>query len=179
MALPNQKLAPAQDTGGRADSARTGVAGFGRSSAGKATAVARKADQTAAENQYRKNHNTGVFSKFEELMTLKHVRSIASDMGIDLSGSKLQIIRDQELADRPKFMGYTFPDGSAIQLYPAAFINREQLVKTIGHEFVHLKQAKEHGIITSMEDLMEREREAYGSEAKWWDNYYKKTGFGR
>jgi len=57
--------------------------------------------------------------------------------------------------------------------------NREQLVKTIGHEFVHLKQAKEHGIITSMEDLMEREREAYESEAKWWDDYCKKTGFGR
>lgn len=168
-----------RDTGGRADSARTSVVGFGRSAASRATAVSGKADQTAAENQYRKNHNTGVFSRFEELMTLKHVRSITSDMGIDLSGSKLQIIRDQELADRPEFMGYTFPDGSAIQLYPAAFINREQLVKTIGHEFVHLKQAKEHGIITSMEDLMEREREAYESEAKWWDDYCKKTGFGR
>ncbi len=30
-----------------------------------------------------------------------------------------------------------------------------------------------------MEELMEREREAYGSEAKWWDDYCKKTGFGR
>ena len=25
-----------------------------------------------------------------------------------------------------------------------------------------------------MEELMEREREAYGSEAKWWDDYCKK-----
>lgn len=76
-------------------------------------------------------------------------------------------------------MGYTFPDGSMIQLYPAAFANREQLVKTLGHEYIRLKQTKERGIIDSVEELMEREREAYGSEQAWWDAYLKKTGFGK
>lgn len=112
-------------------------------------------------------------------MSLKHVRGIVKDMGIQLSDAKLVIIRDKELIDRREFMGYTFPDGSMIQLYPAAFANREQLVKTLGHEYIHLKQTKEHGIIDSIEELMEREREAYGSEQAWWDAYRKKTGFGK
>lgn len=112
-------------------------------------------------------------------MSLKHVRGIVKDMEIELSDTKLVIIRDKELIDSREFMGYTFPDGSMIQLYPAAFATREQLVKTLGHEYIHLKQTKERGIIDSVEELMEREREAYGSEQAWWDAYLKKTGFGK
>lgn len=168
-----------QETGSKEDSARVSVHGFGRSAAGKATWAAKKADELAAEKQYRKNHNIGAYAIFEERMSMKNVRNIVKDMGIELKGAKISIVRDKDLIDKPNFMGYTFPDGSAIQLYPAAFTNREQLVKTIGHEYIHLKQTLERGRIESMEELLNRESEAYASETQWWENYCKKTGFGK
>lgn len=133
--------------GGRVDTARTGVPGFGRSAAGKASWAGKYADQHAAENQFRKKHNNGAFAVFEEPMNLKHVRRVSKDMGIDMKDAKWYIIRDVELAERPEFMGYTMEDGSGIQLYPAAFSNREQLVKTMGHEYIHLQQTWQRGKI--------------------------------
>ena len=114
------------------DTARTGVPGFGRSAAGKASWAGKYADQHAAESQFRKKHNNGAFAVFEEPMNLKHVRRVSKDMGIDMKDAKWYIIRDVELAECPEFMGYTMEDGSGIQLYPATFSNREQLVKPWG-----------------------------------------------
>lgn len=168
-----------QTVGTRQDSARISVAGFGHSAASKAVWAAKVADRHAVENQYRKQKNTGVYANLNERMSLKHVRQISNEMGIDLNGAKWVIVRDKELVERSEFMGYTFPDGSAIQLYPAAFSDREQLVKTMGHEYVHLKQTQERGIIKTMDELLEREREAYGSEENWWSSYCQKTGFGK
>lgn len=169
----------AAKTGGRVDSARVSVAGFGRSASGKAAWAAKDDDQHAAENQFRKNRNNGVFSVFDEPMNLKHVRRVSRDMGIEMKDAKWYIVRDKELAERPEFMGYTLADGSGIQLYPAAFTNREQLVKTMGHEYIHLQQTWQRGKIDSTEELMLREREAYGSEEKWWNDYCKKTGYSK
>lgn len=112
-------------------------------------------------------------------MNLKHVRRVSRDMGIEMKDAKWYIVRDKELAERPEFMGYTLADGSGIQLYPAAFTNREQLVKTMGHEYIHLQQTWQRGKIDSTEELMLREREAYGSEEKWWNDYCKKTGYSK
>lgn len=163
-------------TGGWVDSARTGVNGFGRAQASKAVWDKRRADTLAAERQFRRARNAGAFSALEEVMELKHVKSVAADMGLELKGTKLQIVRDEALLEQTCF-GYTFPDGSKIQLYPNAFQTREQLVKTLGHEYTHLRQVRENGIIKTTEELFEREREAYASEAEWWDEYVKKTGY--
>lgn len=165
-----------QQTGRHKQQLRETVPGFGRSEASSAAWVARQADAVAAQNQFRRTHNTGIFAEFEETMTLKHVRSVMKDMGLDLGDAKVSIIRDEELAQRKEFMGYTLPDASGIQLYPAAFTNREQLVKTLGHEFTHLLQARERGIVRTTEELINREREAYGAEAKWWEAYCRNTG---
>mgnify|MGYP004526049343 FL=1 len=159
------------------DSARTSVPKFGRSQSGKVAWAAKYADQHAAENQYRKHRNNGVFAQFQETMSLKHVRHVAKDMELEMNGAKWYIVRDKELAEHPDFMGYTLEDGSGIQLYPAAFTDREQLVKTMGHEYIHLQQTWQRGKIESTEELMNREREAYGSEDKWWSDYRKKTGY--
>lgn len=118
----------------------------------------------------------GLALKLEEVMELKHVRSVAADMGLELDGAKLQIVRDEALLEQDYF-GYTFPDGSRIQLYPKAFQTREQLVRTLGHEYIHLRQVRENGIIKTAAELFEREREAYASEEGWWSRYVKKTGY--
>lgn len=179
QALRGQYARFSKAAGLRTQAERIEVSGFGRKQAAGAVQAAKKADAAAAEYQYRKTRNTGVFSEFEEQMSLKHVRGIVKDMGIQFPDTKLVIVRDKELIGRREFMGYTFPDGSMIHLYPAAFSDREQLVKTLGHEYIHLKQAQERGMITSVEELMERERDAYDSEQGWWDDYCKKTGFGK
>lgn len=166
-----------KQTGLPRDSARTQVHGFGRSQASRAVWDARRADAIAADLQFRKSKNTGIYEKFPERMSLQHVRRVVKDMEIDLKGSKITIVRDKDLVENSDFMGYTFPDGSCIQLYPMAFVSREQLVKTLGHEYTHLCQAREHGIIQTMEELIRREREAYGSETSWWDAYRNKTGY--
>lgn len=159
------------------DNIRHRVSGFGHRQASKAVAQAKKANKLAAENQYRKAHNTGAYAVLEERMSLKHVRSLVKDMDISLDGTKIKIIRDKTLIGDSRWMGYTYPDGSAIQLYPAAFSSREELVKTLGHEFMHLKQVRESGTIQSVEELTRREREAYDSEQHWWNEYRRKTGF--
>ncbi|MGM9594163.1 MAG: phage minor capsid protein [Candidatus Onthomonas sp.] len=166
----------AYDTGGRVDSARVSVHGFGRSQAAKAAWDKRRADANASERQFRRTKNIGAFAQLEEVMELKHVRSVAADMGLELDGAKLQIVRDEALLEQDYF-GYTFPDGSRIQLYPKAFQTREQLVRTLGHEYIHLRQVRENGIVKTAEELFEREREAYASEEGWWSRYVKKTGY--
>ncbi len=166
-------------TGLREDNIRHRVAGFGHSQASRAAAQAKKANKLAAENQYRKAHNTGAYAVLEERMSLKHVRGLVKDMDINLDGTKIKIIRDKTLIGDSRWMGYTYPDGSVIQLYPAAFSSREELIKTLGHEFTHLKQVRESGTIQSVEELTRREREAYDSEQHWWDEYRRKTGFSK
>lgn len=164
-------------TGLDEDNIRHRVSGFRHRQESKAAAQAKKANKLAAENQYRKAHNTGAYAVLEERMSLKHVRSLVKDMDISLDGTKIKIIRDKTLIGDSRWMGYTYPDGSVIQLYPAAFSSREELVKTLGHEFTHLKQVRESGTIQSVEELTRREREAYDSEQHWWNEYRRKTGF--
>lgn len=125
---------------------------------------------------YRKTRNTGAFANYEELMTKRHVRGVMAEMGIDPSNAKYVINREEKMIGTNIF-GHTSNDGKVVTLYPDAFMNREQLVKTIGHEQIHLKQVKDNGIIKTHEELILREREARASEESWWESYVKKTGY--
>lgn len=125
---------------------------------------------------YRKEQNTGVFSKYEEVMSKKHVRGVVAEMGLDPADVHYKIDRDEEKMNTGYF-GFTSDDGKNIVLFPDAFVNREQLVKTIGHENIHLKQVRENGKVKSIEDLRKREEEAAKSEEGWWKLYVKNTGY--
>lgn len=52
------------------------------------------------------------------------------------------------------------PKGNRIALYPDAFTNREALVKTLGHERIHIYQAKTFGTAKDTDLLMEFEKAA-------------------
>lgn len=78
-------------------------------------------------------------------MQLKHIKSVISKLenctDVNYSGTKVKIVRDAELIGKGLY-GYTYPDGKTVNFYPDAFLDIEKLVKTIGHENVHLMQIK-------------------------------------
>lgn len=51
---------------------------------------------------------------------------------------------------------------------PRRVRDREQLLRTIVHELVHVRQVRAAGAPQDSVDLAHREREAYAEEAKWW-----------
>lgn len=127
-------------------------------------------------NRFRKEHNTGAYQSLSEPMQMKHVKSVIKDMDIDYSGIEIDIIRDNELIDKGIY-GYTFPNGKRVQLYPDAFSDREQLVKTLGHERVHCEQVKLFGQSQNAEEASYYEKGPKFSEEYWWTNYRERTGY--
>jgi hypothetical protein len=52
-----------------------------------------------------------------------------------------------------------------------AFENEEQLLRTLVHELVHVRQIRDEGPTTDSVVLAAREREAYAEEEDWWQSY--------
>ena len=125
---------------------------------------------------FRKIKNTGIYKQYTELMTKKHVRGVVAEMGLDPGNVKYKIDRNKDLIGTG-YTGHTSDDGKVITLYPDAFKDREQLVKTIGHENVHLNQVRKNGKVESQIELIKRENEAVASEEGWWAKYVKNTGY--
>lgn len=125
---------------------------------------------------YSKKANTGEFSKLKEPITIEHVKMICEDAGIDYSGIKIKIADDPDLVGSG-FLGYTHPDGKTVDLYPDAFKNRETLVKTLGHERIHIMQNRLYGPPQDSHMCGLFEEAAMQSEEDWW-NYYKSVNGG-
>ena len=117
---------------------------------------------------YRKNVNTGPFKDLGELMQLKNVKNIAKRAEIGIDGIKIKIDRNAELIGKSI---YGFTDGKTITLYPDAFTNTEMLVKTLGHERIHVYQVSVFGKPASSNMLKRFEKAAFNSEKTWWDYY--------
>ena len=126
---------------------------------------------------YRRTQNIGEFSQLEEVMSLRNVKRVARKAGINYDGIKISIDRNPELIKR-EYFGYTWPSGRKVTLYPRAFENRETLVKTLGHERIHVYQVRLFGPPTTDEMAKMFEAAAYESKEYWW-NYYKYLNGGR
>ena len=148
-----------------------GSAGF--YGAGKAVKALREGIAGRGNGMYRKESNLGDFRELDELMQLKNVKRIANKAGIGLKGVRLKIDRNPDLFGKGVY-GYT--DGTTITLYPDAFTNTETLVKTLGHERMHVYQVKVFGKPTSSDVLINFEKAAYSSEKHWWDYYNLMNG---
>ncbi|ASJ57517.1 hypothetical protein BP422_11745 [Brevibacillus formosus] len=107
-------------------------------------------------------------------MQLKEVKRIAEQAGVGLDGVKLNIIRDPDMLQFP-YAGWANPNGKEIQLYPNAFTNEEQLVKTLAHERTHIFQVRLYGQATDDKMLRLFEDGAYDIEDTFWD-YFRKKG---
>ncbi|NQF15106.1 DUF4280 domain-containing protein [Brevibacillus sp. HB1.3] len=133
----------------------------------------KKVQPNIQQNLYRRTSNTGEFKDLSEPMQLRHVEKVAEDAGIGLKGIKIEINRDAELVGKDLY-GWADPKGNRIILYPDAFSNKENLVKTLGHERIHIYQTKTFGKPEDHEMLLEFEKGAYGSEDSWWEYYKRK-----
>ena len=151
-----------------------GMAGAAFYGAGRAVSALKESIKSGSKyDLYRKESNTGSYKDLEELMQLKNVKSVANKAGVGLDGIKVKIDRNPELLGRNVY-GYT--DGKTITLYPDAFTNTETLVRTLGHERMHVYQVGVFGKPTSTDILGEFERGASMSEQSWWDYFNFRNG---
>lgn len=91
---------------------------------------------------YRRTGNPGEFSDLPERMSKKHIREVAKEFDIDLSGITLHIDDNPELLKIP-FAGRADTEQiGGITFFPNAFKSREELVRTIYHEKQHVLQFK-------------------------------------
>ncbi|MBI3563457.1 MAG: hypothetical protein HY080_17270 [Gammaproteobacteria bacterium] len=121
---------------------------------------------------FRRTANQGAFSELPVLMDLKTVRSYANEAGVGLDGVKVRIIRDESMIGKD-LHGYTHPNGKFIDLYPDAFSSPENLVRTLGHERMHVYQVRTFGVPQNAVELRLNENAAYGLEdsfVKYWQS---------
>ena len=94
---------------------------------------------------FRKNGNSGAFSHLPEKMSKKHIRDIAAYYGVDMKGISITIDKNEELMRVP-FAGRADPENvGGITFFPNAFQSKEELLRTLYHERLHVMQYKEHG----------------------------------
>ncbi|MGW3990398.1 RHS repeat-associated core domain-containing protein [Streptomyces sp. NPDC004830] len=122
----------------------------------------------------RRTANTGAFSGLKVPMQKRMVNQVARDAGVGLDGVKIKINRDTDLIGRDLY-GHTSPNGT-ITLYPDAFSSTEALVRTIGHERMHVMQTQVHGPASSLAQEGAWERAAYASEDQFWNYFNGRLG---
>ena len=107
-------------------------------------------------------------------MQMREVKKALKASDISYDGIKIKIVRDPELIGKNLF-GYTYPNGKMVALYPDAFTDMESLVKTLGHERIHVYQNKTLGIALDTDIAIAYEKAAYEMEDTFW-NYFLTKG---
>lgn len=122
----------------------------------------------------RKEKNTGAFVNLKVTMQKRAVKEIAKKYGIDLSGLTIKIQRSEALLSLSLYGSADYDNIGRIDLFPNAFQDEEQLVRTLVHEKCHVEQLKKYGKKYTQEHLNEMEQEAYAYEEEWWNSYKKR-----
>ena len=123
---------------------------------------------------YRRDKNPGVFSVLPERMSKKHIRQLANEYDIDLKGLTLKIDTNEDLL-RVLFTGRADPENvGGITFFPNAFRSKEELLRTLFHENIHVQQFRKYGVDYVQGHRAEFERLAYEEENKFIDDLKKK-----
>ncbi|ROT32291.1 hypothetical protein [Micromonospora sp. HM5-17] len=94
--------------------------------------------------------------------TMETVLHHAELAGIDLQDVDVEIVEDTDTLRYFDFMGACArTDDLGIQLGPAAFVDAETLVRTLGHESIHVQQWRDNRVNSNVVAL---EEEAYAAE---------------
>ena len=93
-----------------------------------------------------------------------------AEKGFNLSilECKLKIQRNEKLLLLPTTGMTDYKNIGRIDLLPNAFLNEEQLVRTLIHEKCHVMQLKKHGARYAQDNLQKMEAQAYRFEDFWY-----------
>ncbi|MFD0524469.1 hypothetical protein [Paractinoplanes durhamensis] len=106
------------------------------------------------------------------LMSRDNVLALAKKYGIDMKGVQLSIDKFRRGGGPGKeFYGATMPDGE-IKLARDAFMDEEQLARTLAHERFHLDELRQ-GLPFPWTEAARRayEARAYAHEERWWQEH--------
>lgn len=164
-----------RQTGQDRDRFREQVLGFNRSTAQKAVHAAKKSGLTSGgkdgiikENMNRRNKNIGEFSELKIPMQKKAILNVCKKYNVETNGLRFKIQRDEKMLSMPFYGSTDYDDIGRIDLFPNAFTDEEQLIRTIIHEKCHVKQLKKHGKKYAQEHLQEMEKQAYRLESLYY-----------
>lgn len=164
-----------RQTGQDRDRFREQVLGFNRSTAQKAVHAAKKSVLTSGgkdgiikESMNRRNKNIGEFSELKIPMQKKAILNVCKKYNVETSGLRFKIQRDEKMLSMPFYGSTDYDDIGRIDLFPNAFTDEEQLIRTIIHEKCHVKQLKKHGKKYAQEHLQEMEKQAYRLESLYY-----------
>lgn len=96
---------------------------------------------------YRRAGNSGVFADLPEKMSRKHIRDVAEEFNISLEHVIIIIDKDKEKLKHSFFFAgrADHQQIGRIDFFPKAFRSKEELVRTLYHERLHVMQFREHG----------------------------------
>ena len=115
----------------------------------------------------RNTSNTGAFSQLPEKMSKKHIREIAKKYDVDISGLTFNIDMNEELLLYP-IAGEAVPERiGKITFFPNAFKSEEELLRTLYHESIHVKQYRKYGAKYVQDNMLDFENEAYALEEEF------------
>ena len=121
-------------------------------------------ERQLARSVNRKEANNGAFSGLSVPMQKKEVLRICKRYGIDTHGLTFKIQRSEKLLALNIYGCADYDNIGRIDLMPNAFIDEEQLVKTILHEKCHVEQLRKYGKQYTQDNLGLMEKEAYNAE---------------
>ena len=139
--------------------------------------------ENAAENDImelqrkaeRKTANTGSFAELQIPLQKREVLRLAKQYDVDMRGITVKIQRSEKLLALPLTGSTDYKNIGRIDLFPRAFENEEQLMRTLIHEKCHVKQLKKHGAAYAQKNLNQMERQAYRFESFWYQKLRKKV----
>ncbi|TDO38032.1 hypothetical protein C8E87_1674 [Paractinoplanes brasiliensis] len=103
------------------------------------------------------------------LMSRENVLAIAEKYGLDMHGVRFSLDKNRRGSGPGReFYGVTMPDGE-IKLARDAFMNEEQLARTLAHERFHLDELRNgHEFPWDEAGRAAYESRAYAYEERWW-----------
>lgn len=93
----------------------------------------------------RRDKNLLHFSKLQIAMQKRNVLRTAEKYNVSVKGLTFKIQRSEKLLSLPYYGSTDYNNIGRIDLFPNAFSDEEQLIRTILHEKCHVKQLQKHG----------------------------------
>lgn len=95
-------------------------------------------DTIMFRNFDRKEKNSGAFSGLKVPMQKKAVKQVCNKYNYDISGSTIKIQRSESMLATFLYGSTDYDNIGRIDLFPNAFVDEEELIKTIIHEKCHV-----------------------------------------